>query len=231
MFLFKALSVVTSSLLICLSNANETPQEDADTLTSNLIQWVRDNGGYVNDKIVFRHIHPDDVSSPRGVFAEEEIEEGETLALIPWDLVIKSPERANGNVKDKWIKNDCEVIQETLKAMTASEDEITPYGKYLLAQPQNYTLGFWSKSGQELFVEMTGGELVLDVENILPPNAIDDQLYEEFQKVCEGDVDDLMTVQAVMLVRARSDYEFMVPIYGEVTFDIMSDNQVLLMRC
>lgn len=204
----KKLSVAALLLINRHTNA-----EDADILTSNLIHWVRSNGGFVSEKIAFRHID-NDPNSPRGVFAVDDIEEGETLAIIPWELIIKSPERAAGKVAGKWSHNDCGVIQETLNAITASDNAITPYGKYLASQPLNYTVGFWTESGQDLFVELTGG--TLQVDNILPPTDIDDQLIWEFKEACNGDITDPMAVQAAMLVRARSDYEYMVPIYGEI---------------
>jgi len=212
MAVLKILSAATSLLLthhgIYASNsAKKQNGDDVDTIVSNLIHWVRANGGYVNDRISFRSIDPEDPTSPRGVFATQEIDEGEILAHIPWDLIIKSPERARGEVEGM-SKDDCGVIQETIKVMTASDSNITPYGRYLLSQPQNYTVGFWSKKGQELFVEMT--------DHFLPPNSIHDMLGGEFEDVCDGDVNDPMTVQAVTLVRARSDWEYMVPIYGEL---------------
>ena len=185
---------------------------DADLLTLNLIQWVRVNGGYVNDKIAFRNTKAGDVNSPRGVFALQDIDEGETLAVIPWDLIIKSPERAAGEFKGRLSDDDCGVMKATLNAMTASEDDMTPYAKYLLSQPQNYTVGFWTRSGQELFVEMTGG--TWETDNILPPTDIDDPLID-FEEMCGGNVSDALAVQAAMLVKARSDYEYMVPLYGE----------------
>ena len=127
-------------------------------------------------------------------------------------------DNGDGTINDNatglmWSHNDCGVIQETLNAITASDNVITPYGKYLASQPLNYTVGFWTESGQDLFVELTGG--TLKVDNILPPTDIDDQLIWEFKEACNGDITDPMAVQAAMLVRARSDYEYMVPIYGE----------------
>jgi hypothetical protein len=223
--LHATMRIAASVILLLLSNhqIHASKTEDAEALASNLVQWVRNSGGFVSDKIAFRHIN-DDATSPRGVFAVQDIDENETLAIIPWDLIIKSPDRAAGKVDDRWSHDDCGVIQETLKTMTASEDDMTPYGKYLLSQPSNYTVGFWTESGQELFVKLTGGTLYID--NVLPPTDIDDQLIWEFQKACGGDVTDPIAVQAAMLVRARSDYEYMVTIYGEVmkfTF-ILLDN-------
>ncbi|KAL7519156.1 hypothetical protein ACHAWX_003951 [Stephanocyclus meneghinianus] len=207
MAILKILSAATSLLLYhygVYANIVSNKSSGDETLISNLIQWVRANGGYVNDKISFRRIDPEDPTSPRGVFATQEIDEGEMLAHIPWDLIIKSSERERGEVEGM-SQDDCGVIQETIKVMTASDSNITPYGRYLLSQPQNYTAGFWSKKGQELFVEMT--------DDFLPPNSIHDMLGAEFEDVCDGDVNDPMTVQAVTLVRARSDWEYMVPIY------------------
>ena len=212
MAILKILSAATSLLLYhhgVYANIVSNKSSGDETLISNLIQWVRANGGYVNDKLSFRHVNLGDPISPRGVFATKEIEEGETLANIPWNLIIKSPERERGEVEG-WSKDDCGVIQETIKVMTASTTNvgINPYGRYLLSQPQNYTVGFWSEKGQELFVEMT--------DDFLPPNAIDDMLLLEFKDACGGDVNDPIAVQATMLVRARSDWEYMVPIYGKV---------------
>ena len=211
------LLLVTDRLHTSIATSNN--DNDADTLTSNLIQWVRDSGGYVNDKIVFRHINDTDPTSPRGVFALRDIDEGETLAIIPWDIIIKSPDKEDGKVKaGEYSKDDCAVIEATRKAMAASDNDITPYGKYLLSQPQNYTVGFWTEGGHALMVELTGGTgsgWTVETDNTLPPTDIDDQLIYDFGQQCGGDLNDPLAVQATMLVRARSDYEYMVPIYGE----------------
>lgn len=213
--------IISSSALYLLLLVNDrlrtsiaTANNDADTLTSHLIQWVRDSGGYVNDKIIFRHVDDDDPTSPRGVFAVRDIDDGETLALIPWSIIIKSPDKDDGKLKGGEFSNDdCAVIEATRRAMAASDDDVTPYGRYLLSQPRNYTVGFWTEGGQELMVELTGG--TYETDNVLPPTDIDDQLIYNFQELCGGDLDDPLAVQAAMLVRARSDYEYMVPIYGE----------------
>eukprot|EP00804_Cyclotella_cryptica_P014705 CCRYP_020191-RA/>CCRYP_020191-RA protein AED:0.03 eAED:0.03 QI:100/1/1/1/0.33/0.25/4/1464/410 len=215
MAVLKILSAAASVLFthrgVYANNAAFNANGD-EALISNLIQWVRANGGYVNDKISFRRFNLGDPISPRGVFATQEIDEGETLANIPWDIIIKSPERARGEVEG-WSKDDCGVIQETMKVMAASAVNVegNPYGRYLLSQPHNYTVGFWSNKGQELFVEMT--------DDFLPPNSIDDMLLWEFKDACGGDVNDPIAVQAAMLVRARSDWEYMVPIYDLFNHD------------
>lgn len=44
------------------------------------VQWLRDKGGYVNPKIDLFHQLK---SGDRGVYAEQDIKEGEQLLLVP----------------------------------------------------------------------------------------------------------------------------------------------------
>ena len=189
--------------------ANAT-QEDA--LITDLINWLRAKGSFINDKLQIRHINPNDPTSPRGLFALESLKEGETVCNIPWDLVLKPPsesESTKSQKEDKSRELDCGTINAVIEEIGKSENEMTPYGKYLLSQPRGYTLGFWSDEGQELFWEMTNSER-------LPPIWIEDILdgWEEF---CGGDVENDDHVFAVMLVKARADYKYLVPFYGELT--------------
>ena len=102
---------------------------------------------------------------------------------------------------------DCGTIDALIEEISKSESEMTPYGKYLLSQPRGYTVGFWSEEGQELFWEMTDGEK-------LPPIWIEDSL-EEWEDYCDGDDENDEHVFALMLVKARADYQYLVPFYGE----------------
>ena len=190
--------------------ANDTQ----DVLITDLINWLRANGAFLNDKLEIRHINPDDPTSPRGLFALESLEEGESVCNIPWDLMITPGEDTVKRPEDKieierpesklW---DCGTIDAVIEELGKSEDDMTPYGKYLLSQPRGYTLGFWSEEGKELFWEMTDDEK-------LPPIYIEDPL-EEWDEYCDGDVENDDHVFAVMLVKARADYQYLVPFYGE----------------
>lgn len=194
--------------------ANDTQ----DVLITDLINWLRANGAFLNDKLEIRHINPDDPTSPRGLFALESLEEGESVCNIPWDLMITPGEDTVKRPEDKieierpesklW---DCGTIDAVIEELGKSEDDMTPYGKYLLSQPRGYTLGFWSEEGKELFWEMTDDEK-------LPPIYIEDPL-EEWDEYCDGDVENDDHVFAVMLVKARADYQYLVPFY-----DMMNHN-------
>jgi len=185
--------------------ANDTQ----DVLITNLIHWLRANGSFINEKLQIRHINPDDPTSPRGVFALKPLEEGETVCNIPWDLMIEPSK--NSVVVEENESLDCGTINAVIEELSKSETEMTPYGKYLLSQPRGYTLGFWSNEGKELFWEMTNAEK-------LPPIWIEDSL-EEWEEECDGDVENEDHVFAVMLVKARADYQYLVPFY-----DMMNHN-------
>lgn len=50
----------------------------------------------------------------------------------------------------------------------------------------------------------------------LPPHGVDDFLDEELKEECKDiDFDDPLSMHAAMVVKARADYLFMVPFYGE----------------
>ncbi len=196
------LLTIAAAAAAATAAVNESVANDTqDVLVADLIKWLRANGSFINNKLQIRHINPDNPTSPRGVFALEPLEEGETVCNIPWELMIKPS-------KDEREKYDCGTINAVIKELGKSETEMSPHGKYLLSQPRGYTLGFWSKEGQELFWEMTDDEL-------LPPVGIKEFL-ETWEEYCGGDDENDDHVFAVMLVKARADYQYLVPFYGEL---------------
>ncbi len=207
-----AVAAAASTAAAAAAAASETvavANDTQDVLITDLINWLRANGSFINDKLQIRHITPDDPTSPRGVFALEPLEEGETVCNIPWDLMFKpsAEEREKSDL-------DCGTINAVIEEFSKSETEMTPYGKYLLSQPRGYTLGFWSEEGQELFWEMTNADK-------LPPIWFWN-ILEEWEEYCDGDVENDDHVFALMLVKARADYEYLVPFYGELVVFCLS---------
>ena len=210
---FHLLSIAT----VAAATASETIIANNDTqaqdvLITDMINWLRANGAFINDKLEIRRINPDDPTSPRGLFALESLEEGETVCNIPWSLMITPGEDTVERREDKIERPesklwDCGTIDAVIEEIGKSEDDMTPYGKYLLSQSRGYTLGFWSEEGRNLFWEMTD-------EEKLPPIWIEDPL-EEWEEYCDGDVKNDDHVFAVMLVKARADYQYLTPFYGE----------------
>ena len=188
------------------SNAkNGSDAQDDDVLITTMVDWLKSNGAYINDKLQVRRVNPDDPSSTRGLFALESLDAGEIICNIPWDLMI-TPIESN-SAKDASKRLDCGTIKAVIEELGKNESDMTPYAKYLQAQPHQYTLPFWSDEGQSLFWEMTNDER-------LPPIWIED-IIEDWEKDCDGDTTNEDHLFAVMLVKTRADYQYLVPFYGE----------------
>ena len=51
----------------------------------------------------------------------------------------------------------------------------------------------------------------------LPPVWIDD-ILQDWEDECGGNIDNSLHVFATMLVKARADYQYLVPFYGEFQY-------------
>ena len=184
---------------------NGSDAQDDDVLITDMVDWLKSNGAYINDKLQVRRVNPDDPSSPRGMFALESLDAGEIIYNIPWDLMITPIESNSAKGASKQL--DCGTIKAVIEELGKNESDMTPYAKYLQAQPRWYTLPFWSDEGQSLFWEMTNDER-------LPPVWIED-IIDDWVKECNGDTTNEDHLFAVMLVKTRADYQYLVPFYGE----------------
>lgn len=75
-----------------MSNDLVSSNDDDGDIATQLIHWLRTNGAYINEKLTVRRINPADVTSPRGVFALEDMDAGELLCHIPHTLLLKPSE-------------------------------------------------------------------------------------------------------------------------------------------
>jgi len=198
--------VLSNNDTFCNENTNVTAVESnqSSDLDKELIHWLRSNGATINEKLQIRQVDPDDPTSPKGIFATENIEEGEVICEIPMHLMIHHEGELYKN------SSDCTTVEATYKAITAEEHMLTPYAKYLLQQPRNYIPLFWSDEGYDFLLQMLG--------KYLPPQNSDmyELLYTEGIDMCEApynDIDDAMMRHARMMVIARSDYAYMIPFY------------------
>jgi len=125
------------------SNTGCGGRQQPESVVSELLDWLRENGAYVSPKVAVGHVDPDDPNSPRGVFAIDDMDEGETVCVIPWDLMIMPDV-----VSDPMVDDDCGTIHALYDAM--SEGGKTPYAKYLLDQPVDYLPSFWSQVSERV---------------------------------------------------------------------------------
>jgi hypothetical protein len=128
-------------------NAATTESPTNDDLVRDLLDWLIENGAYVNDKVEIRHMVIDDPLSPRGIFATDDMDVGATVCRIPWDLILKPNDEEEVGVGSEVTTSYNDPICATFDAVAdaMSDGGKTPYGAYLLAQPKDYTPAFWSQ--------------------------------------------------------------------------------------
>jgi hypothetical protein len=131
------------------ADASNTGGGRPEAVVSELLVWLRENGAYINEKLAVGHVVPGDPTSPRGVFASDDMDAGETVCVIPWDLMIMPSEVIDPNKDD-----DCGTIDAIYHAM--SEGGKTPYARYLLAQPKDYLPSFWSQVSESTCRHVVG---------------------------------------------------------------------------
>lgn len=171
---------------------------EGDVLSNDIVDWLRKNGAYINPKVRVEHSVDNDVTSPLGLIAVEDLKEGEMICQIPPHLVIMPIE------ENVWDCDDCSTIWATYKLLR--DEESNPWARYLMSQKSRYTPEFWSDIGRSMLKRMTG--------DMLPPQYIDETI-EELGTDCHGDINDELYLHAAMLVKSRADYNFLVPFYGK----------------
>jgi hypothetical protein len=118
-----AIIFVSFMVALALEEGSETCSDHSDDLASQLLDWLRKNGAYINEKVVVRHLVPDDPLSPRGIFTTDDMDVGETVCRIPLDLILKPSEVDLGTGE-----TDCGTIEAVADAM--SDGGKTPYGAF-----------------------------------------------------------------------------------------------------
>jgi len=197
---------------------NDFYKDDADTLSTNLIKWLRDNGAYINDTLVVKND-----GSYRGIFATQDMDAGERVCSVPSNLIIQPTEELMQN--EDVEATDCITIKAVMNAISDGDDA-TPYGKYLAAQTSGYLPTFWSDSGKDLLSTMLKSarkERLTESRSEdynplqydeLPPHGVRDMI-DELKRDCNaGDlINDPKYLLAAMLVTSRADYDYMIPFY------------------
>jgi hypothetical protein len=177
--------------------------KDVEILITDLIEWLRVNGAYINEKVAVKRSVEGDSSSPLGLVAIADINADETICHIPPHLILQP---GGDSPRD----TDCGTIRATFEMLNAAEPN--PYARYLLSQSPRYTPEFWSEAGRSLLKEM--------LHDSLPPVYVDTTLTE-LKSYCNGDIDNPIYLHAAMLVKSRADYNYLVPFYGKSRLCVM----------
>ncbi len=173
-----------------------------DPLITDLLEWLRANGAYINGKVGIEHANKDDPSSPLGLIALADMDADEMICYIPPHLII-GPQGSN-----PFDSDDCKTIEATFEMLNAKETNA--WARYLLAQTPRYTPEFWSDKGRAMLQEMTN--------DVLPPGFIDETI-DELVELCHGDITNPLYLHAAMMVKSRADFNILTPFYGTLEYN------------
>ena len=176
------------ALALLLASAVQASADDA--LVTDLVDWLRTNGAKIHQGLEVRRVDPSDPTSMRGVFATRDIDEGETLCNLQWDLIIKPADSKYASSYDADEMGLCGAIAATIEAF---DDGSNAYARYLLGQPRRYLPEWWSDGAKALLLEMlavgetaAGGPITEYDE--LPPHGIgegEDGTLERIEEACK----------------------------------------------
>ena len=167
--------------------------------------------GYFNENQEFRHSIPNDSSSPFGIFATNDINDGDLLTGVPWECTIDGwdPE-LDGVEDDDELQQQylfCGSIRSLINEIRKGDDSLfSPYCDYLMDQPRGKFPSDWTDDGKDLLDMVLGYDM-------LPPMDVSSLLDIEWYERCQGEEDDLLEVKAAMEHWSRTDDDTLVPLY------------------
>ena len=179
-----------SSLLLSTVAANDA-----------VIAWLRSNGGIFSDKVQFRHLDPNDASSPVGLFANDALKKGETIMVIPKKCLFTTPPP----------QGMCATARALAQHHREGEESFfKDYVNYLFDGNKHKKLPYrWSDDAKKILYEITGKELYNPVGE-----------GRSFNRNC-GDGGDLEE-DAFELVISRSWGEVMLPLHDMINHRVSS---------
>lgn len=210
--LWTLVSSMATSTATVLDTSEEHP------IDFGLAAWVDSlKGGYFNPKQEIRRENPDDPTSILGVFAKEQIFEGELLNRVPWHAIIDGEDEDEDEDDDNEDEDEedptvpCRTARKLAKEMKLGKDSrFAPYVQYLLNQPQGQLPSAWSPQGKALLATLLGGT---PSHPHIRPIDVASWLDETWIDECQGDMKDAFAAHAFMLVVQRADDDIMVPVY------------------
>lgn len=183
-------------LALILPPAVDADVEEGFSSQYNVVEWLRENGGYFNEKQRFGRGSSE--SAPIGVFASQDIPQGEVLTTVPWKCVIAT---GTGDWSDRVY---CDTVKLLVKEMRKGDESFFgPYVNYLLAFPPFYLPTDWTIQGRTLLKKFLGKD----------GWDVNDSITRGWIRYCGGSADDAFEIQAAMLLASRGDDDTLTPVY------------------
>ena len=177
-----------------------------DQAQQAMINWLRANGGVFSDKVEYRHLDPNDETSPNGLFAKEALTEKEPIMLIPHKCLFISPEDAPGGPFCGLARKLADEKSQGNKSF------FKDYINYIFDGNKKEKLpDRWSNEAKTILTEILGDEL---------PAPFNQRSFAEH---CGGSNE--LLEDAYELVVSRSWTEVMIPVYDMVNHRVRSPSQ------
>lgn len=173
--------------------ASEAPacsESVGDALITDLVDWIKDNGGTVDNRQEVRKAN--NITSPHHVYATSFIPKGTLLLTVPWELVIEPTDDMEQNPL-------CDAVQILSQEMEANKKGNSKYGPYLryLESTADSLPSTWSQGGKDLLKKVLGKNLLTDV------NAIDKEFWTYKRQCVKGQKSFDPREQAARILLAR----------------------------
>jgi spermidine synthase len=162
-----------------------------------LIKWLQANGGYVNPKIQLRPVTVNSFSIRLGLFAEEDIEKGETLIHVPQQVTIGKQETSNIEQSSHPYCDTSRLLAKEMRLQ--NETEFAMYIDYLQNEPGINPPTGWTKMGKELVLRRLGD--------------LNDWLETDWHELCNGSHDPVEKRAALLVGIHAWKSDLMVPVY------------------
>lgn len=188
----------------------ETPYQGE---LGDLIGWLEHRGALINSKVEIRKVKsPTSAGGYRyGVFAREDLNPNELIALIPEgvmldpDIPTKSPSVFEGSFT-------CAELGSLIKVFENwKSPDFGPYVEYLTKEVPGQLPHVWSNTSQELLVELlNGGDRNRD--EVLPPFASISFIRDDWRSDCTGS-DLEFEINSVMTALKHHTDGVLIPFY------------------
>jgi hypothetical protein len=203
--------LLASSFSFAAASGKEASAVDAPHV-QEIIDWVRNQGGYFNPKLVIRRADPTDSTSYLGVFATQYILPGEGLMTVPASCFVKSSDDDDEDATLLYDHNDnvCELTQVLINELNMGvESKFAPYVQYLLGQERGHIPATWTDDGKKLMIDIGGNQdkTVREMTSWIKAN------FEKEDCVEPGNA---FAQQALALVAQRGWDRVLIPLYDMI---------------
>jgi len=225
------------------TRSSEKKESEEDTIgrhARDIIQWLRNGGGFIHEKLEIRRRIPGDRNSISGVFAREDIPADELILHVPRNLHLSIPrEEVAGSdwyfgnydeyedvddyeddYKNDLALNTCRLSKVLLKEIqlyreSPSSSRYAPYIRYLEeTQSKGQLPATYSPEGKQLL------RLIQGTDKALPPMDLVDWIdRHQVEKGCFRPEDEENYHAAALVSQRGYDLEF-IPVWDMVNHDV-----------